>query len=426
MKIMVWSRYGDSLSLARLMKEKDGNDVKLYIDIDYNKRVGENIVPKVENWKDYIDWADLIMVDDENQGEWVEELENQGRVIFGTNRFGGKLENDREYAFQLCKELGIKTVPYWKLNSLDEGIEFIKKNPGKYVFKPFGQRPRWYTKVGELVDGRDMIWFIEYLKKVWIGAEEFILQKYVEGVEVGCCSWFNREKFLKPLEICFEHKKMRGYGQGGNVGEAGSLLFAVNESRIFDEILKPFESYLKATKYVGQFYVNTKVNEEGICVLEFVPRLGIPATYGYNELLQVRWSDLFYKLATVELQSMPIELGRYVIVVKLDVEPVPDLEEESNYYVPSEIPIFFDFDPIGVEPGFFEGDLKKENNQYYLTGKQGHIGCVIGSGSTVQEAQDLTYKTAEKIHSPVEIVYNPEIGDKFEFVGNFLTKEKII
>jgi phosphoribosylamine-glycine ligase len=779
MKILVWSRYGDALSLARLMKEKDNNDVVFYVDLKANKEVGNGIVPKIELepewWKnqDFVNQFDLIVCDDENQGEWVEYLENlyfagkSKTAVFGTNRFGGKLENDREYAFEICQDLGIKTIPYWKFNSLDEGIQFIEKNPSRYVFKPFGQRPRWYTKIGEMKNGEDMIWFMRYLKNIWVGGQEFILQKYIEGVEVGLCAIFSRDHFVKPYECyddktevltnngwkyfsqlnendlvaslennelkfvkpigyikryykgkmfnidtprfsinvtpghniyvahydkqyklepaekikhkvnwikrkvnwigeekeyfildgyiekhyhgkgkyyydiehppiikmddwlrffglwlaegsttgvdtveitntnvnyvkqildilpfkyridnniqfkihnkqlwlylkqfgkaknkfipqeikqlsarqlniliesmmfgdgtkikkgnrlytttskkladdlqeiiikagrlatiyekepkivwfekekryiygkekqylvyefkedtdeyCFtndeikwidyegfvycvevpshiiyvrrngksywcgncnfEHKKMRGYGQGGNVGEAGTLLTFVNESKLFDELIKPFEKYLKNTKFCGQFDVNTKINEEGIWLMEFTNRIGVPAIYGYNETLRIRWSEFFERCAKGTLQDGFAETGRFIVIVKIDVEPIPDLKEESQYYIPTNIPIFFDFDPIGAEAGFFEGDLKKENNQYYLVGKQGHIGCVVGSGKTVQEAQDMAYRTAEKIYLPVEVVYNPEIGDKFEYVEAFLRRNHII
>jgi phosphoribosylamine--glycine ligase len=427
MKILVWSKYGDALSLARLMREKDNNEVVLYVDIDYNKRVGEGIIPKVENWKEYVDWADLIVFDDENQGKYVEELREKGKVVFGTNEFGGRLENDRDYSFDVSRDLGVKTIPYWKFKSLDEGIKFIRENPSRYVFKPFGQRPRYYTKVSEMITGEDLLWFMEYLKKIWKGGQDFILQKYIEGIEVGCCSWFNGYEFLRPFEICFEHKKMKNYGGGGNCGEAGSLIFASPESKIFDEILAPFEEWLKNTKYTGQFYANTKVNDDGIWLLEYVPRLGIPATYLYNELLQERWTDVFKGIATGELKKMPLELGRFVVGVKIDVEPIPDLDAEATYTVPVETPVKFDFDPIGAEAGFFEGDLRKDKteNQYYLTGKQGHVGIVVGSGKTVQEAQDMCYKVVEKIFCPFNITFNAEIGEKYDYVAPYLVKQGI-
>jgi len=425
MKILIWSRYGDALSLARIMKERENQEVLFYVDVDYNKRVGEGIVPKVDDWKDYINWADLIICDDENQGDWIEVLDRQGKVVFGTNKFGGKLENDREYTFKVLEQLGLSQyiIPYWKFTNFDEGIKFIKENPGRYVFKPFGQRPRYYTKIGEREDGKDLIWFIKYLKTVWKGSQNFILQKYVRGIEVGCCAWFNRKRFLRPLEICFEHKKMKNYGGGGNVGEAGSLILAVEDSIIFNRILSPFEKWLKNTRYVGQFYVNTKIDEDNIWILEFVPRLGIPATYLYDELLKISWSEMFYKISTSELDKMPLELSKFVIGVKVDIEPIPDIKEEAKYSVPTEIPVFFDFE---IDKNFFEGDLRKENEQYYLTGKQGHIGVAVGSGKTVQEAQDKAYEIVDKVYCPFNITYNPEIGDKYIFIEEFLKDKKIL
>jgi len=427
MNILVWSRYGDALSIARLMKEKDGNNVLLYIDYESNKEVGDGIVPKVDNWRDYIDWCDMIVVDDENQGEWVEELQNQGKVVFGTNTFGGKLENNRHYASEIMEKLGIRTIPHWEFETIQDTIDFIEEYPGRYVFKPFGQHPRYFTKIGEMKNGQDMIWFLKYLQKIWQGGQANQIQEYIEGIEVGLCANFSIDHFVKPYELNFEHKHMRLYGLGSNIGEAGTLQLFVNNSRIFDEIILPFEDYLKNTKYVGQFDINCKVNEEGIFPMEWTCRFGIPATYGYNEALHIRWSDFFWKCATGELEDGYAETDRFIVIVKLDLEPVTDLKEENQYYIPTRVPIFFDFDPIGAEPGFFEGDLiRDEQRQYYVVGKQGHIGVVIGSGETVQEAQDSCYKIVQKIYSPFSIVYNPEIGDKYEYIESFLKKMKII
>jgi hypothetical protein len=93
------------------------------------------------------------------------------------------------------------------------------------------------------------------------------------------------------------------------------LLFVADNSLIFDEILSPFEDYQKNIKYVGQFYANTEINEEGIWLLECVPRLGIPAIHAYNEILQSKWSDLFYDLATSKFEEMLLEKGKSVILL---------------------------------------------------------------------------------------------------------------
>jgi len=427
-KILVWSKFGDSLSLARLMKEKDGNDVRLYIDAEMNKQVGDGIVEKIGDWQEYVDWADMITCDDENQGEWVEQLEDDGKVVFGTNRFGGMLENDRKYASQIMEQLGIQTIPHWEFDTLDQTIQFIKDNPERYVFKPMGQHPRYFTKVGDMVNGQDLIWFIKWLKKVWQGGQANQLQLYIEGVEVGLCAMFSRNHFVKPYELNFEHKHLRTYGQGSNIGEAGTLQLFVNESRIFDEMLKPFEKWLTKTNYCGQFDMNCKVNENGIYPMELTNRLGIPATYGYNEALNIRWTDFFYQCAKGQLKDDFATVGRFIVIVKLDVEPCPDMKQESIYNVPTDIPVIFDFDPLGVDAGFFEGDLRKDKdtNQYYLTGKQGHIGVVIGSATELAKAQDLVYKTISKIYTPFEVIFNPEIGDKYTFVEDFLKRSKII
>jgi phosphoribosylamine-glycine ligase len=93
--------------------------------------------------------------------------------------------------------------------------------------------------------------------------------------------------------------------------------------------------------------------------------------------------------------------------------------------MPTDLPLFFDFD-IDNEAGFFMGDLRKEDGQYYITGQAGNIGYVVGSGKDVEDAQEAAYSLIHKIRIPSEIIYNPTIGDKFEICKNFLKRNKII
>lgn len=424
MKILIYSKAGDALSLARIMSKNEGNEVKYYE--EEKSRTGEGIVQKVDNFENEVEWADLIVFDDENQGELVESLQAKGKVVFGTNKFGGMLENDRDYFVEVLDTLGIDYTPSLKFDSLDKGKEYIKANPGRYVFKPYGQKNRFFTKVGRLPDGKDLLWFIDYVQTIWEGSQNFILQKYVEGIEVGLSAMFSVDHFVTPFELNFEHKKQREYGQGGNCGEAGTLQCFLNKSSMFNDLIKPFETYLKNTKYVGQFDINCKVNEDGIFPLEPTDRLGIPATYGYDAVLKTSWSEFLYNTASGKLKDGYAETGKYIVIVLVDVEPVPSLKGEKTLEIPKDVPVFFDFDVEADGSGFFEGDLRKENGQYYMTGDSLHIGYVIGSGKTVQEAQDAAYNIAEKIHSPQEIIYLNGIGDKFDYVSDFLKRKKII
>jgi phosphoribosylamine-glycine ligase len=101
------------------------------------------------------------------------------------------------------------------------------------------------------------------------------------------------------------------------------------------------------------------------------------------------------------------------------------MEEGGKYSMPTDIPVFFEFD-ADTEIGFFAGDLRKEDSQYYLAGNSGNIGHVVGSGKSVKDAQQTAFGLIPKIHSRCEIIYDPEIGDKFEFRKNFLRRNKII
>ena len=65
---------------------KEGHDVRYAISTESEREIGDGFVPKVDDWEQHVEWADLIVFDDVlGHGTHAHRLRQQGkRVIGGT------------------------------------------------------------------------------------------------------------------------------------------------------------------------------------------------------------------------------------------------------------------------------------------------------------------------------------------------------
>ena len=198
--------------------------VKMFTKSQNEKDVGDGFVDKVDDWQSLKDWAEVIVFDDIGFGELAEKLRAEGKFVVGGSVYTDKLENDREFGQTELRDAGVNTLPSWNFTSFDEAIEFVKKNPERYVIKPSGnaQNEKELLFVGEEEDGRDVEQVLEHYKLKWSNKIKFFqIQRYESGVEVGIGAFFNGHDFIFPININFEHKRLFPKNIGPSTGEMG-------------------------------------------------------------------------------------------------------------------------------------------------------------------------------------------------------------
>jgi phosphoribosylamine-glycine ligase len=217
-KILVFSHFGVCGELCkRLLSE--GNQVKYYIKDKPSRDISNGLIGKVSSYEPWVDWADLIIVDDACFGEMCEDLREQGKAVVGPCCYSDKMEMDRGFGQQEFKKAGMTVLPDWTFKSLDEAIKFVQKNPGRYVVKPDGvaQDEKCLTYVGKAEDGSDVISTLENYKKKWAAKIKSVqLQQFAKGVEVAIGAFFNGKEFILPAFVNFEYKKMMNGDVGPN------------------------------------------------------------------------------------------------------------------------------------------------------------------------------------------------------------------
>jgi len=396
---------------------KEGHNVKYYIEAESDRAIGNGFVPKTEDWRSEVDWADVVVFDDiwvgdqVGTGELAVELREQGKAVIGGTPNTDRLEDDRGYAMDVLEEHDVSVLPHRIFHDFEEGIQYVKDNPGPYVIKPLGevQNVKRLLYVGRENDGSDVVDVLAAYKKAWgHRMRGFQLQRRVSGVEIAVCGFFNGEKFVEPVNMNFEHKKLFPGNIGPSTGEMGTSMFWTKRNRVFDRTLGKLEDWLAEEGYVGSIDINSIVNSGGIYPLEFTPRFGYPTIALQEEGMNIPTGEFFYDLANGRDPDLSVHRG-YQVGVRIVLPPYPFDDEKIYDENSRNAAVVFDTDD---RDGIHIEDAKKVDGQWRVAGEAGMPLVVTGKGATMQEAQKQAYSRIDDITIP-NMYYRDDIGDRW-------------
>src|SRR5215471_1824818 len=152
---------------------KEGHEVRYYINEQKERDIADGFVAKSDDLEKDTEWADIVIFDDTlGQGGKAQAVRATGKKVVGGTPYTDRLEDDRSFGQEELKKAGVNIIPYEDFDSFDPAIEFVKKNPDRYVIKPSGEAQNVKRRlfVGEEEDGEDVIRMLEAYKKAF--AEE--------------------------------------------------------------------------------------------------------------------------------------------------------------------------------------------------------------------------------------------------------------
>jgi len=141
-------------------------------------------------------------------------------------------------------------------------------------------------------------------------------------VEVAVGAFFNGHKFIFPININFEHKKLFPGDLGVATGEMGTSMFWSKPNKLFTETLAKMEPILNQEGYVGYIDINCIVNGNGIYPLEFTARFGYPTIHIQSESMITPISEVLFKLAKGEDFEFKVKPG-FHLGTRIVVPPFP-------------------------------------------------------------------------------------------------------
>ncbi|MFH1456606.1 MAG: phosphoribosylglycinamide synthetase C domain-containing protein [Patescibacteria group bacterium] len=376
--------------------KQEGHEIKFWHKNREDIEIYNGFLDKVDKWEDFKDWADVIVFDDSGFGKIADQLRKEGKLVVGPSEYSDKLEEDREFGQLEMKRMGMLTLPNWNFFDYEEAINFLKENPGRYVFKPSGNvlsDQKGILFMGNDDSGSDLIELLTQSKNAWAKKyKKFQLQKFVNGVEIAVGAFFNGKDFIYPININFEHKKLFPGDIGPHTPEMGTLMFWSGPNTMFKTTLEKIKEPLKESNYVGYVDINCMANARGIYPLEFTCRFGYPHISIAMEGVLNGWGDFLYAISKGEPFELKTKKG-FQIGVVVAVPPFPYNDKKS-------FEIYRDLSIVFKKPnleGIHLGDIKLEDGTWHLTGDSGEVLVVTGSGTTVSEARKMAYNRVENI-----------------------------
>lgn len=394
---------------------EEGHEVRYFIGAEGDKGIADGFVAKSDDWRADVDWAEVIVFDDIwvdgeiGVGAIAQELRAQGKAVVAGTPETDLLEDDRGFAMEILEQHGVKTTRHKVFHDFDEAIAQVEKDKCAYVIKPLGevQNIKRLLYVGHRPDGGDVIEVLEAYKKAWgHRMKGFQLQKKLHGVEVAVCGFFNGKKFIEPININFEHKKLFDGNIGPSTGEMGTSMFWSKRNALFDQTLGKLEGWLADKGYVGSIDINCIVNGTGIYPLEFTPRFGYPTIMLQAASMKTPIGDFLAGLARGEDVPLKINKG-FQVGVRICLPPFPfndpkTFDENSN----NAAIVFQDSKTDGVHIQ----DAKRVDGQWRALG--GVVLFVTGQGNTMHEARQQAYRRVKNIIIP-NMYYRMDIGERW-------------
>ena len=394
---------------------KEGHDVRYFIKDKDQQNLADGFVSKVTDWRSHTDWADVIVFDDTcGFGTIAQALRKKGKLVIGGTTYTDSLEDNREFGQLELKKHGISILPFQEFSSCEAAIEYIKKYPAKYVIKPSGRLSNISMKrmlyVGQMEDGSDVIRILNsYSKRRKNKLVDLQLQQKISGVEYAIGGFFNGNKFITPFHHAFEHKKLFPGEVGITTGEMGTSMFWKESNLLSQATIERFTGKLREEKFVGYFDINCIITQKNIYPLEFTCRFGYPTIMIQQDTFKTSTGEFLYKLAKGEDSNLKVK-GGFHVGVRVVVPPYPYQDKTAFETLSKDNLIFFkDQDKTGVHIE----DVKSEEGQWVVSGTQGTVLVVVGSGSTIKLAQKQAYSRIKNIIIP-HMYYRNDIGNRWE------------
>lgn len=423
MKILVLDYYGTDGALDFCMRcIRDGHKVKWHFKPDFrSETVGDGLVEKVDDWRDWMRWADLVVLADNTK--YLREIDawrqNEDVCIVGASSEAATWELDRKTGQEMFKKVGIPVPAFKEFSDYDAAIAFVKKENRPFVSKPsYDESDKSLSYVGKTP--ADLIYMLGRWKKQQKLKGSFILQEKVSGCEMAVGGWFGPHGFNEGWCENWEFKSLMAGDKGPNVGEMGTVLRYVKTSKLANKVLRPLEDELHKLNYCGYVDVNCIIDDKGQpWPLEFTMRMGWPTFNIQQRLVAGDHAEWLLALGSGR-DSRPFLLDKISCGVVMALPEFP--YQKSSPQNVCGVPIY------GLEPSRMKGvHLCQASMGSAPQDKDGQVvdgPCMVtagdyvlvgsGIGETVKQARGRAYQVLDRISAPASPFWRPDIGERLK------------
>ena len=271
------------------------------------------------------DDADLYVLgsDDAVVSGQGDRLRAAGKLVFGPNADGGRLEGSKAWMKALLVDAGVPTARYGSFTALDGAEAFLRTLPGPYVVKTD------YLALGKgvLVTPDLDVAIADAREKLAGGG--VVIEEGMEGPEISLFAVCDGTKavVLPPAQ---DFKRINDGDEGPNTGGMGAVApVPIATKAVVDEAMErcvlPTLAALHARgiDYRGVLYAGLMLTAEGPKVIEYNVRFGDPEAQVLFPLFESDPIALLAEAAAGDLRSEPRFTDRTAVTVVLASEGYP-------------------------------------------------------------------------------------------------------
>lgn len=382
--------------------KEDGHTVKSFIkQEECSKNIGRGILDIVEDWRKYVDWADMIfMADNSKYLEQIDKVRGFLPVI-GPTAKSASWELDRQVGQDIFDKCGIDTIPSESFDTYDDAIKYVKTKGKRFVCKPCGDAEKSLSYVSKTPE--DMVFMLERWKKLYGTKTDIIIQEFIPGIEMAVGGWFGPEGFNIGWLENFEFKKLMNDEIGPNTGEMGTVVRYVKKSKLADEMLVPLIKELKKSGHTGYVDVAVIIDKSGKpWPLEFTMRPGYPTFNIQQELHTGDCADwMLSMLEGADDESILFDTVATGVVIAIPDFPYNNLKGLDVIGFP-----IYGLD-TPLSPHMHPCEIMKDK---CLSTAGSYVMVCTGTGDTVCQSSENAYDNLNKICIPGGMLYRTDIG----------------
>ena len=317
--------------------------------------------------------------------------------VIGPSKHGALLEGSKEFAKEFMAKYKIPTASYSSFDvfSLNQAINFIKKNSPPYVLKADGPAA---GKGVIIVDSEEEA--INNLKDMLLNSKfgksskKVVIEEFLDGIEMSCFVLFDGKNY-KILPYAKDYKRIGEGDNGLNTGGMGSVspvnfLDESFKNKIKKEVIDPTINGLisENINYIGFIFIGLiNVNGQPM-VIEYNVRMGDPETQVVLPRIKNDFMDLLISCTNQTLDKVKLELhSDYYTNVVLASGGYPEEYKKG-------------FEIIGLneveDSIIFHAGTSLDNDKIVTNG--GRVLSVVSRSKTMDEALKKSYETIDKIN----------------------------
>lgn len=331
----------------------------------------------------------------------VDIFKAAGQTIFGPSRAAAQLEGSKVYMKNFLAKYGIPTAQYIETDSIEAAYKFIdslKTIPivvkadglcaGKGVIIAQSVEEAKKT-VGEMLSGEA---FGDAGKKV-------IVEEFLDGYELSMFAICDGKDFIL-LPAAQDHKRVGDGDTGPNTGGMGAYaptplvddtLYEKVKDRVIGPTLKGMQE--EGAPFEGVLFIGIMVVNNEPIILEYNVRFGDPECEILMPLMTTPASELFYKAATKQLDTLDVTFSKqHAVGVVMASRNYPYKSSEPAEIIVDEI----HHEDIANYTHISYAGVSAQDDKLLATG--GRVLVCVGLGDTIKEARDRAYMLCGQVH----------------------------